>query len=87
MKVGRNDPCPCGSGKKYKKCCLSKTYTSIGRELTMQNKLIKDLIEFYHKNYMETIEDAKSLFWGDFKPEDYLKEDYEIERANINFIE
>ena len=23
-KVGRNDPCPCGSGKKYKKCCLGK---------------------------------------------------------------
>lgn len=22
MKVGRNDPCPCNSGKKYKKCCL-----------------------------------------------------------------
>jgi len=22
--VGRNDPCPCGSGKKYKKCCLYK---------------------------------------------------------------
>ena len=20
--VGRNDPCPCGSGKKFKKCCL-----------------------------------------------------------------
>ncbi|MFO8051696.1 MAG: SEC-C metal-binding domain-containing protein [Thermoplasmatota archaeon] len=24
MKIGRNDPCPCGSGKKYKKCCLNK---------------------------------------------------------------
>ena len=23
-KVGRNDPCPCGSGKKYKHCCLGK---------------------------------------------------------------
>ncbi|NPU96497.1 MAG: preprotein translocase subunit SecA [Candidatus Omnitrophica bacterium] len=23
-KVGRNDPCPCGSGKKYKKCCMMK---------------------------------------------------------------
>lgn len=23
-KTGRNDPCPCGSGKKYKKCCLNK---------------------------------------------------------------
>jgi len=21
VKIGRNDPCPCGSGKKYKKCC------------------------------------------------------------------
>ena len=21
-KIGRNGPCPCGSGKKYKKCCL-----------------------------------------------------------------
>ncbi|MBI2382070.1 MAG: SEC-C domain-containing protein [Gammaproteobacteria bacterium] len=23
-KVGRNDPCPCGSGQKYKKCCGAK---------------------------------------------------------------
>jgi uncharacterized protein len=23
-KAGRNDPCPCGSGRKYKKCCLGK---------------------------------------------------------------
>jgi len=24
-KVGRNEPCPCGSGKKYKKCCMRKS--------------------------------------------------------------
>jgi uncharacterized protein YecA (UPF0149 family) len=24
VKTGRNDPCPCGSGKKYKKCCALK---------------------------------------------------------------
>lgn len=23
-KIGRNDPCPCGSGKKYKSCCMNK---------------------------------------------------------------
>ena len=23
-KIGRNDPCPCGSGKKFKKCCGAK---------------------------------------------------------------
>jgi uncharacterized protein YchJ len=26
-KVGRNEPCACGSGKKYKKCCLLKEET------------------------------------------------------------
>ena len=25
QKVGRNDPCPCGSGKKFKKCCINKS--------------------------------------------------------------
>jgi hypothetical protein len=24
-KIGRNDPCPCGSGKKYKQCCITKS--------------------------------------------------------------
>lgn len=24
-KISRNDPCPCGSGQKYKKCCAGKT--------------------------------------------------------------
>jgi len=30
-KTGRNEPCPCGSGRKYKKCCLRKADTSYGR--------------------------------------------------------
>lgn len=24
MKIGRNEPCPCGSGKKFKKCCINQ---------------------------------------------------------------
>ena len=28
VKVGRNDPCPCGSGKKYKQCCQQKIETT-----------------------------------------------------------
>ena len=23
-KIGRNEPCPCGSGRKFKKCCIEK---------------------------------------------------------------
>ncbi|SEH40326.1 SEC-C motif-containing protein [Halobacillus karajensis] len=29
-KVKRNDPCPCGSGKKYKKCCMNKADQGVG---------------------------------------------------------
>jgi len=30
-KIGRNEPCPCGSGKKYKHCCLGKKTATIDR--------------------------------------------------------
>jgi hypothetical protein len=36
MKVGRNDPCPCGSGKKYKKCCLA---TDEAREMQFRRQI------------------------------------------------
>ena len=32
-KVGRNEPCPCGSGKKYKKCCLDQPRASFASRL------------------------------------------------------
>lgn len=36
-KIGRNDPCPCGSGKKYKNCCLKEGNDwNTTRELTAQ---------------------------------------------------
>jgi tetratricopeptide (TPR) repeat protein len=31
-KIGRNDPCPCGSGKKYKKCCLTRDEARLAAE-------------------------------------------------------
>jgi tetratricopeptide (TPR) repeat protein len=52
-KVGRNAPCPCGSGKKYKKCCLlhqdGKTepqmrYTPVYTELDQLSNSVVDLI-------------------------------------------
>jgi len=32
-KPGRNDPCPCGSGNKYKKCCLAKEEALVREQL------------------------------------------------------
>ena len=51
--VGRNDPCPCGSGKKYKKCCLHKQKSSFeslkSSESTPPFSSLKDteVTEFY----------------------------------------
>ncbi len=38
-KIGRNDPCPCGSGKKYKKCCLAKDNTAADQDGPSQAEL------------------------------------------------
>ena len=39
MKVGVNDPCPCSSGKKYKKCCFSKDLGEKQKEYVEMEKL------------------------------------------------
>src|SRR5215813_13055485 len=38
--IGRNEPCSCGSGKKYKKCCLPKETQPTSRPLQTQPQLI-----------------------------------------------
>lgn len=38
MKIGRNDLCPCGSGKKYKKCCMDKEEISSTNLVTIKNQ-------------------------------------------------
>ena len=44
-KIGRNDPCPCGSGKKYKKCCLAKDEQQQLRRATIRRDETDDLFE------------------------------------------
>ena len=46
-KMGRNDPCPCGSGKKYKKCCIHLQQKSTGI-LSLEDKY--DLLKDYPKD-------------------------------------
>ena len=47
MKPGRNDPCPCGSGKKYKQCCLGRDSASVV-DLTDRNwRQMREAIDGY----------------------------------------
>ncbi|WP_169713683.1 YecA family protein [Paludifilum halophilum] len=53
--VGRNDPCPCGSGKKYKKCCervvafRSAEQVREERELRVKTRLLKELDHWFEQ--------------------------------------
>jgi hypothetical protein len=56
QKVGRNDPCPCGSGKKFKKCCeekmIRKKFSAeliSGGEEGVTNKAQKISTNFFQK--------------------------------------
>lgn len=47
-KVGRNDPCPCGSGKKFKKCCERKMIK--GKFLAQKSTQTSNLSSFFRQN-------------------------------------
>ena len=57
-KVGRNDPCPCGSGKKFKKCCLNK----VEKSLPYQKYIDKALNHYPKKNNKEGEIDFYSIY-------------------------
>jgi tetratricopeptide (TPR) repeat protein len=57
-KPGRNDPCPCGSGKKYKKCCLNNPAmagTFIYTDLDILSNKVPGLIDKGKLNEAEDI--------------------------------
>ena len=56
--VARNDPCHCGSGKKYKKCCLPKEEQKLDSARTVQESLSDDWgYELFGARFQEIAED------------------------------
>jgi hypothetical protein len=87
MKPGRNDPCPCGSGKKYKKCCLDKDFDKTTSEDSLRKKLIPEILEFAQKKLKHLISDAYSFYWDEFDPEEYIDDQDTMQMADINFLD
>jgi hypothetical protein len=59
MTPGRNDPCPCGSGKKYKKCCLDKVQLAVKLAKEQSRKEMEEDWELGQKlikEYEESLE-------------------------------
>jgi len=65
---GRNDPCPCGSGKKYKNCCLSKSradHVRSSRWREEEQETLDKLLSFARRPEMSPQSTAAfNLFWN-----------------------
>ncbi|HJS76234.1 MAG TPA: SEC-C metal-binding domain-containing protein [Burkholderiales bacterium] len=79
-KIGRNDPCPCGSGQKYKRCCLAKAQAEPVENLAWRrlrrllDEYQRDMLRFVTNSYGRlAIEEAWRHFVSDdeaaFDPE------------------
>jgi hypothetical protein len=67
-KVGRNDPCPCGSGKKYKYCCLRKETTTKSEVISgdrARSQVMEKLLAFSREDrFAQDLRSAFDLFWN-----------------------
>jgi hypothetical protein len=59
-KVGRNDPCLCGSGLKYKKCCLGKSPSESSRS-DDERMAVGTALDWLKANYAEEVDEAVLL--------------------------
>ena len=58
-KIGRNDPCPCGSGKKYKHCCLGKT--ALPDEKGPAQQVMGEMLEALNSREFDSPEEAQGF--------------------------
>jgi hypothetical protein len=85
QKVGRNDPCPCGSGKKHKKCCLRESEPPPrDREDSMRAAFVDRALAYFKRHYRDKLAEAHDFFWDDFDPKQHFGAD-EVEVAEISF--
>ena len=71
-KPGRNDRCPCGSGKKYKACCLTKDEAAEREELAKAQAGRNERAAEKHQSLREVREAMLAKLSGSEEPEDDL---------------
>ncbi|KXH81877.1 YecA family protein [Sporosarcina sp. HYO08] len=73
--VGRNDPCPCGSGKKYKKCCAGKETVSIADVTAEELEAVLQTFYEVHpdrgsvRDYLNLVNEWKTALGTDLEEE------------------
>jgi hypothetical protein len=74
MDIGRNEPCPCGSGKKYKRCCLAKDQHAArppGQDLhELDHRLLVDMGTWARRRFQVETAEAYDKYPIDFGERD-----------------
>ena len=66
-KIGRNDPCPCGSGKKYKRCCLLQKESASGFADVDRRSALDGLERFAGEKLEAADEVASTFFYQEYE--------------------
>jgi len=92
QRPGRNDPCPCGSGKKFKKCCLEKPRSpAVAFTRDERERALERLARFSRRDEFTGERDtAEALFWADWvagRSSDEVGRALELEQSIVAFEE
>lgn len=83
IKIGRNDPCICGSGKKYKNCCLKKEIRTANQNFVVMSTL-KQAAAWIQLNDPESTALQARIFHGNF--DDLLQKVYGIAEESAHAL-
>lgn len=89
LKIGRNDPCPCGSGSKYKKCCLQAASSVVSNDMVWQrvHKTYEGLVPKVFDFIMDTYGQESVFFaWDDFRLYEGDDEGFDPESPLVPFF-
>ncbi len=89
--IGRNDPCPCGSGRKYKNCCMRKDRLETARAIAASGEeaeLYTSLARFVSEpRFATVVNEGISIFWrGQYAAEAGAAIDAEGARRMIEWL-
>ncbi len=80
-KIGRNDICPCGSGKKYKKCCLSfktekETKYTLGQTVSSEKcrnvlKYLNEVEKYEQYRFIDITDDLSLETYREYQTKNY----------------
>ncbi len=88
---GRNDPCPCGSGKKYKHCCLTHAQAATGITPADRDEVSAALMRYTRRpEWDDVVADAALMWMGDdpdVDPQDAIDDILALDTSRDTFFD